>query len=201
MSYEEYLERALERLPDIRREDERFVVPKPVVSIEGKTTILENFSSIADTLNRSEEHLMKYLLRELGTAGKIEGGRAIFQGRFQAEDIGEQINSYVEEYVLCSECGKPDTQLVKSDRILMLKCEACGAHRPVKKRKVVIEKMRKGLNKGDEVEVMIVSVGNRGDGIARYQNYTIFVPGAKKGELVKVRIKKVSGTLAFAERI
>jgi translation initiation factor 2 subunit 2 len=201
MSYEEYLERALERLPDIRREDERFVVPKPVVSIEGKTTILENFSSIADTLNRSEEHLMKYLLRELGTAGKIEGGRAIFQGRFQAEDIGEQINSYVEEYVLCSECGKPDTQLVKSDRILMLKCEACGAHRPVKKRKVVIEKMRKGLNKGDEVEVMIVSVGNRGDGIARYQNYTIFVPGAKKGELVKARIKKVSGTLAFAERI
>ncbi|RLG22754.1 translation initiation factor IF-2 subunit beta [Methanosarcinales archaeon] len=201
MSYEEYLERALERLPDIRREDERFVIPKPVVSIEGKTTILENFSSIADTLNRSEEHLMKYLLRELGTAGKIEGGRAIFQGKFQAEDIDEQINSYVEEYVLCSECGKPDTQLVKSDRILMLKCEACGAHRPVKKRKVVIEKMRKGLNKGDEVEVMIVSVGNRGDGIARYQNYTIFVPGAKKGELVKVRIKKVSGTLAFAERI
>lgn len=201
MSYEEYLERALERLPDIRKGDERFVVPKPVVSIEGKTTVLENFSSIADTLNRSEEHLMKYLLRELGTAGKIEGGRAIFQGRFQAEDIGEQINSYVEEYVLCSECGKPDTQLVKSDRILMLKCEACGAHRPVKKRKVVIEKMRKGLNKGDEVEVMIVSVGNRGDGIARYQNYTIFVPGAKKGEPVKVRIKKVSGTLAFAERI
>jgi len=199
--YEEWLQRAIDKLPEITEERDRFKVPVPVVFLEGKTTVVENFVAIADMLNRSHDHLLKNLLRELGTAGKVEGNRAVFQGRFSPETIKEHIKSYVEEYVLCSECGKPDTKLVRTDRVLMLKCEACGAHRPVRKRRAISEDVHKGLSTGDEIEIMIVSTGRKGDGIARHQNYTVFVPGAREGEQINVVVKKVSGTLVFAERI
>ena len=137
--YERFLDRALAQMPDIEINDSRFNIPPPKIFYEGRTSLLENFDNIADYLNRDRDHFMKYLLREIGTAGKIDGSRAIFQGRFSEENIKSIIDSYIEEFVICSECGRPDTHINKSERILMLKCDACGAHRPVKKRKVVRE--------------------------------------------------------------
>ena len=77
--YDELLNRAMAKMPDTETTDARFVIPEPRLFSEGKTTILDNFGNIADTLNRDPDHLMKYLTRELGTAGKIEGTRAVFQ--------------------------------------------------------------------------------------------------------------------------
>jgi translation initiation factor 2 subunit 2 len=193
------LERAMKKMPAIRDTKERFVIPQPRVFYEGKTTVLENFRAIADTLNREPDHLMKYLLQELGTAGKIEGQRGIFQGKFTEQAMSRQIESYFEEYVVCTECRLPDTHLTKSDRVLMLKCDACGAHRPVRKRKAAAVVQRDAVEEGESYELRIESVGNKGDGIAKIDKYLIFVPGAVKGEVVKAKIKKISGTLAFAE--
>src|SRR5665811_2220719 len=114
-----------------RADTERFSIPVPRVFIEGRMTVFENFGEIIDVLNRNPEHLLKFLLRELATAGKVEGGRVIFQGRFSQEMIAAIIEDYVAEYVTCSECNRPDTHLTKSDRTVMLKCDACGAHRPI----------------------------------------------------------------------
>ena len=76
------LDRAMKKMPAPRESKDRFVMPSTKVFYEGKTTVLENFAAIADTLNRDPEHLMKFLLQEMGTAGKIEGSRGIFQGKF-----------------------------------------------------------------------------------------------------------------------
>jgi translation initiation factor 2 subunit 2 len=78
---------------------------------------------------------MKFLLNELGTAGKREGNRAIFQGRFSPADVERQIQRFVDEYVLCWECQKPDTHIIRMDRVWVVKCDACGAIRPTMKRK------------------------------------------------------------------
>lgn len=198
--YEELLDRAIAKLPDIETTDARFVIPEPKIFSEGKATILDNFGNIADTLNRDPDHLMKYLTRELGTAGKIEGSRAVFQGRFTRTQLADNIQAYVDEYVMCSECGRPDTQLVRVDRVLVLKCSACGAHRPVKKRKITQTEVREAIEEGGIYEFRIDAVGSKGDGIAKVDRYTIFVPGASKGDVVKVKIKKISGNLAFSER-
>ncbi|MEM1990878.1 MAG: TRAM domain-containing protein [Candidatus Bathyarchaeia archaeon] len=53
----------------------------------------------------------------------------------------------------------------------------------------------------DELEVVIDDIGSRGDGIARISGYMIFVPKARVGERVKVRIITVNGNYAIAERI
>ncbi|MFA4934642.1 MAG: translation initiation factor IF-2 subunit beta [Candidatus Methanoperedens sp.] len=194
------LDRALKQLPEIKGSGERFVVPEPKLLTEGRTTVLENFAGIADKLNREPGHIFKFLLRELGTAGKIDGSRGIFQKRITSGVITELINAYVKEYVICSECGRPDTHLMKSERILTLRCDACGAHRPVTKRRAVIVK-EDALTEGESYDVRIDAVGSKGDGIAKKDKYTIYVPGVVKGDTVKIKIKKITGNLAFADFI
>ncbi len=129
--YEKLLKRAIEALPkDIVIKD-RFQMPKGEVFYEGNTTILKNLGEIADKLNREKQQIFSYLLKELGTAGEIDGERAIFQGKLQENRVQERIEKYVKRYVLCRECGRPDTKLIRKNRTLMLKCEACGAIHPV----------------------------------------------------------------------
>jgi len=41
------------------------------------------------------------------------------------------IEQYVEEFVLCRECKKPDTEIIKEGKFSMLHCLACGAKHPV----------------------------------------------------------------------
>ena len=55
------------------------------------------------------------------------------------------------------------------------------------------------VNVGDEVEVNIEAVGEKGDGIAKIKGFVIFIPGAKQGENVKVRITKVLRKVGFGE--
>lgn len=199
--YEALLDRAIANLPDMETTDARFVIPEPKIMVEGKTTILDNFNNIVSVINREPDHVMKYLTREMGTAGKIDGLRAVFQGKFSKEQIKTNIEAYVEEFVICSECGRPDTQLTKMDRVLVLKCAACGAHRPVKKRRASAPVKQESIEEGGEYDVRIDAVGSKGDGIAKVDKFTIFVPGAAKGDTLKIRIKRISGTLAFAERV
>ncbi|MBI2148148.1 TRAM domain-containing protein [Candidatus Woesearchaeota archaeon] len=55
------------------------------------------------------------------------------------------------------------------------------------------------IKQGDELDVKIEAVGAKGDGIAKVKGFVIFVPGAKEGENVKVRITKVFRKVGFAE--
>ncbi len=54
---------------------------------------------------------------------------------------------------------------------------------------------------GDEMDVTIESVGEKGDGLAKVKGFVIFVPNTKKGDNVKVRITKVFRKVGFAEVI
>ncbi len=132
-SYEELLERAFEELS--KKEvvkKERFEIPRVSVIREGARTTLKNFSQIAKALNRSEEHLYKYLVKSLGTAGFIDNNRLVLQGKFSESEIQKEINEYVRLYVLCRECNSPDTEFIREERVLMLRCLACGAKHPVR---------------------------------------------------------------------
>lgn len=130
--YNELLDRAIEQLPPQVRETKRFQVPKAYSMIQGNKTIIKNLGEIADSLNRDPQHILKFLLRELGTAGNLEGGRAIVQGKFTHYLINERIDEYVKRFIMCHECNRPDTRIIRDGRIFILKCEACGAKAPLK---------------------------------------------------------------------
>ncbi len=131
-NYERLLDRAREQVPPEVFESKRFEIPKSVIFVEGNRTILRNYRDIALALNRDPQHLMKFLTRELATAGVIEAQRAVFQGKFTSRTFDELILRYTKNYVLCSECGKPDTRIEKQDRFQFLVCEACGARASLK---------------------------------------------------------------------
>ena len=54
---------------------------------------------------------------------------------------------------------------------------------------------------GDRLEVDVVDVGDEGDGIAKVDGYTLFVPGADAGETVEVRVTDVKPRFGFAELV
>lgn len=131
MDYEDQLDRAMEHTPDIETEGERFEVPDPDVMQEGNVTVYENFQATVRRLDRDEDRVVQFLQTELGTSGHIdESGRARLTGSFDARRIAEVLNEYTETFVLCSECGLPDTRLEQDQGALMLRCEACGARSP-----------------------------------------------------------------------
>ena len=131
-NYEELLKRARDQMPEKVFEKSRFEPPKPDVVIEGHRSFFKNWQQIVSALNRDENHLLKFLTKELATSANIEGQRAVFAGKHFRVTMIDLLNRYMKEYVICPECGKPDTNLIKEDRINFLVCEACGARTSVK---------------------------------------------------------------------
>lgn len=128
MDYEKMLDRGMEETPDIAGGSDRFDVPEPDIRQEGHSTVFENFQSVVDKLDRRENHLLKFLQNYLGTSANIdESDRARLTGEFDTDRIAEAVDAYTEQYVLCSECGLPDTNLEREQGAEILQCDACGA--------------------------------------------------------------------------
>ncbi|PSP95721.1 translation initiation factor IF-2 subunit beta [Halobacteriales archaeon QS_4_62_28] len=200
MNYDAALDRALDELPDQPREGgDRLSVPDPVGQTDGAFTRLTNLDDIASALSRESKHVHRTIQREFGTNGQFDGGEARYNGSFSISDFEAAIDAYVAEYVTCSECGLPDTKLTTEDGVDMLRCEACGAFRPVTKRSTKnTQTDRPTVEEGKTYEVEITGTGREGDGVAEKGKYTIFVPGAQEGDVVTIYIENISGTLAFA---
>ncbi|MAD56567.1 MAG: translation initiation factor IF-2 subunit beta [Euryarchaeota archaeon] len=130
--YESLLEKARERIPENISQRSRWTMPEPEILIEGNQTILRNFAAIVDAMDRDVNHVYQFLINELGTSGTREQVRVLFKGRVPPKRIKEKIVSYVKSYILCGQCRSPDTRFIKEERTTLLKCQACGATRPVK---------------------------------------------------------------------
>jgi len=131
MDYDDMLERGIDETPDIESSSGRFEVPVPDVRQEGHTTVIENFQSICRDLGRDGEHLLKFLQNEVGTSAHIdESKRGRLTGEFDQDRIHNAVEAYTERYVICPECGLPDTELEREQGAEILECAACGAHSP-----------------------------------------------------------------------
>ncbi|HDN05698.1 translation initiation factor IF-2 subunit beta [Candidatus Bathyarchaeota archaeon] len=129
--YEELLKRARSQIPETALKRERLELPRLAHSVVGMRTIIHNFKEIADTLNRDPQHLLKFLTREMATAATLQDSRAIFQGKFSRETFQRLLQRYMERFVICPVCKRPDTKIVKEKRLSFLVCQACGAKSPV----------------------------------------------------------------------
>ncbi len=127
ISYRDMLERAHERLPKRVEKYERFEIPRLQIMQAGRKTVFLNFKDICDILNRDSKHILKFLSKEMATLATVDGARAVFQGVFKQDTISNLINTYVQRYVICPVCKRPDTRIVREKRLSFLVCEACGA--------------------------------------------------------------------------
>ena len=55
------------------------------------------------------------------------------------------------------------------------------------------------VREGEELDVKIEAVGEKGDGIARKDGFVLFVPGVKEGDEVHIKVTRVLRKVGFAE--
>jgi len=130
--YEELLKRARSQIPEVATKEERLDLPRLQFGVIGMRTIIFNFKEIADRLNRDPQHMLKFLSGEMATAASTQGVRIIFQGKFPRDALERLFERYVENFVTCPICKRPDTKIVKEKRLSFLVCEACGAKSAIK---------------------------------------------------------------------
>ena len=121
------LEKALNEMPESVQVKSRFEIPKVKGHIQGNRTVVSNFPQIVSALRRPPEHVLKYILKELAAPGTFERGLLIIGTKQSATKINDKIRKYADEFVLCRNCGKPDTKMEKEGDIMYLKCTVCSS--------------------------------------------------------------------------
>jgi translation initiation factor 2 subunit 2 len=133
-NYENLLDEAYKDIKPIEQSNGRFEIPKIEGHLEGTKTILTNLPQIASYLRRDFDHLLKFLLKELATSGSFKNNRVILMRKISSTKINDKIADYVKEFVVCTQCGKPDTELLKEKGFSFIHCLACGAKHSVRAR-------------------------------------------------------------------
>jgi translation initiation factor 2 subunit 2 len=130
--YSELLKRAQAQVPDGTLKKERLEMPRLLVSMVGMRTTIANFKEVAELLDRDPQHILKFLTREMATAATYHDGRAIFQGKFPRDTFERLLQRYMDAFVICPVCKRPDTKIIKEKRLSFIVCNACGAKSSVK---------------------------------------------------------------------
>ena len=131
-AYEKLLDKAYKEVKVVGASSERFELPKVQGNVTGNNTFITNFAQIADYLRRPQEHLAKFLQKELAVSARIDSQRLILKTKLNSAKVNEKIEKYAKEFVLCPVCGKPDTEIVSEKGVKSKHCLACGAKSPIK---------------------------------------------------------------------
>jgi len=196
--YEALLGRTSDILAKSTVSQERLKIPKPVIMLEGKVTIVRNFLDIVEMINRDPKEVAKFFMKEFGIGVNIDGRRLIINRKVSEEDFSAKLEQYLNVYVRCYECNSPDTEIIKENRVNVIVCKACGAQHPINSsREIVIN--RDQIEEGKRYTVTIEEIGKSGEGRTKLYGYKIIVPGVKKGQTVQVVVKKIREGTAIAE--
>ncbi len=131
--YNILLDKAYEKIASKTEVEGRFEIIELDALIQGKKTIIKNLQAAAKTLNRDMGHMAKYFAKETGAVSNIDGSKLILNRPILNQKIKFVYNNYIETYVLCKQCKKPDTKIVTEKGAQVIRCEACGAMTPVKR--------------------------------------------------------------------
>lgn len=131
--YEQLLDNLYEKLPKKQTHSERFEIPRLESFVEGNRTIVKNFKAVCDKLRRDPVLVMKYFVKKLAVPSEIQSERLVLQRKLTEDVINKRLDEFVNNYVICKECKRPDTHIEDAGRgTKMLVCESCGAKSTVK---------------------------------------------------------------------
>ena len=150
--YDEMLGRVFgilrEKNPALSEKSKTIIKPPQVLREGTKKTVFANLMEICTAMHRPSEHVIQYLLAELGTSGTLDGTqRLVLKGRFLPKVFEGVLRHYFIDYVICNMCKSSDTQLVReqSSRLSYCRCQSCGASRSVS----TIQRGFTAVGKGD----------------------------------------------------
>lgn len=131
-TYEQMLDAAYKKIKVVQTSSDRFEIPKVKGQVSGKNTFITNINEIASYIRRPVENLAKFLQKELAVSGVLEKDRLMLKTMLNSAKVNEKIELYVKEFVLCTECKKPDTEVITEKGVKFKHCLACGAKSPIR---------------------------------------------------------------------
>lgn len=111
----------------------RYKMPTVYGKLEGRgngsKTVIPNISDVALSLHRDPGEVNKFFGCEMGaqTTYNAETDRAVVNGHHQDKTLQQMVHKYIQAYVLCPNCGLPETEYKIKSGIIYHKCAACGA--------------------------------------------------------------------------
>jgi translation initiation factor 5 len=107
-------------------------MPAVYGKIEGRgngiKTVIPNVSEVALSLHRAPGEVNKFFGCELGaqTTYSADTDRAVVNGAHTDAVLQSLIHRYIEVFVLCPQCGLPETDYKIKNDCIYHKCAACG---------------------------------------------------------------------------
>jgi translation initiation factor 2 subunit 2 len=132
--YEALLDGIYQKLPErTKGTGERFEMPRFEFFTEGNKTFIKNFKAVCDRIRRDPVFLSKHLSKEMAVPVEVVGERLVLQRKLTGDMVNKKLEEFVNKYVICKECNRPDTHLEDlGHRVRNLVCEACGARKAVR---------------------------------------------------------------------
>ena len=131
-SYEQMLDEAYSKIKVVVSSSERFEIPKVQGKVQGRATIITNIQAIASYIRRPADMLAKFLQKELAVHVVLEKDSLTIKTQLNSAKVNDKIAMYVKEFVICTECKKPDTEVISEKGIKFKHCLACGAKSPIR---------------------------------------------------------------------
>lgn len=110
----------------------RYKMEKLQAKIEGKgngiKTVVVNLNTVAQSLARPPEYVIKYFGFEIGAQAnaKPTDDRWIINGAHDAAKLQDLLDGFIDKFVLCKKCKNPETEVILKDNRITLDCKACG---------------------------------------------------------------------------
>ena len=123
------IERAYTELNNRTNKKKKLLLTRPNVKFENKKTIVSNYSTICSKLKRDELEVKQFLDEELGKviSSINSDGMLIITGSFKQAGIIKTLESYINQYVRCTECKSLETEILKQNRITFMECKKCNS--------------------------------------------------------------------------
>jgi translation initiation factor 2 subunit 2 len=108
----------------------KLIIPDPIIEKSTTNTYWKNVKKILQSINRSPEHFIEFLNKELKTGEWISNSKSdgiVMIGKFTKNQIMHVISEYIKKYVICNICNSIDTIMDKNKelRSYFVLCNKC----------------------------------------------------------------------------
>jgi translation initiation factor 2 subunit 2 len=104
---------------------------QPEVKIHNRKTYITNFKLFCEKLNRSQDLVNKYLVKELNCQTSFNNSE--LNESLKIDNIIRQnvihsiLTSFIKTYIICINCKSGNTQINKINRLYYLVCSDCNS--------------------------------------------------------------------------
>lgn len=116
----------------------RYKVHQLIIETTKGKTILINIDNVAQELKVDPMYIIRYFGSYLGTQVKYNNRKATLSGTFSVTKLSQLLVQFIQEMVLCKNCGLPELDyLITKDKVILI-CRSCGTNDNLSSRNVPI---------------------------------------------------------------